>query len=81
MPRGDILFTAVFMKTKGGYVGFVEELPGVNSSGRTLAEARDMLTQLAAVVFDEERHSSEWLIGGREALREPLLLPVRDTLG
>ena len=81
MEHPEIQFTAVFMKTNGGYVGFVEELPGVNSSGRTLAEARDMLTQLAAVVFDEERHSSEWLIGGREVLREPLYLPGRAALG
>ncbi len=28
--------TAVFKKVRGGYVGFVEELPGANTQGRTL---------------------------------------------
>jgi len=26
--------TAVFKKVRGGYVGFVEELPGANTQGR-----------------------------------------------
>ena len=40
-----IEFTAVFIKSPHGYVGFVEELPGVNSHGRTLDEAREMLAR------------------------------------
>ena len=32
--------TAVFRKVPGGYIGFVEELPGANTQGATLAETR-----------------------------------------
>jgi predicted RNase H-like HicB family nuclease len=69
-------FTAVYLKSSHGYVGFIEELPGVNSSGRTLEEARDMLRTLAAVVFDEERRGAEELIAGKEVVREPFFLPI-----
>jgi len=37
--------TAVFQKVAGGYVGFVEELPGANTQGRTLAEVRSNLAE------------------------------------
>ena len=76
MEDGHISFTAVFMKTNGGYVGFVEELPGVNSSGRTLDEARAMLRALAEAVFDEERRSAESLIRGKDVVRESFSLPT-----
>ena len=31
MEQGKIAFTAVYLKATHGYVGFIEELPGVNS--------------------------------------------------
>ncbi len=33
-------FTAVYMPVPEGYVAFVEELPGANTQGDTLEEAR-----------------------------------------
>ena len=49
--------TAVFQKVTGGYVGFVEELPGVNTQGRTLGETRANLTEAAELVMDANRFS------------------------
>ena len=72
----QIALTAVYLKTGSGYVGFIEELPGVNSYGRTLGEARDMLERLAAVVFEEERRGSEEMIVGKDALRESFEVPI-----
>ena len=74
-----IEFTAVFIKSPHGYVGFVEELPGVNSHGRTLDEARDMLGQVAVAVFDAERQRAQEILGGKECVREPLAIarPMR----
>jgi predicted RNase H-like HicB family nuclease len=71
-----IAFTAVFLKNKHGYVGFVEELPGVNSHGQTIDEARENLTRLAKVVFDEERARSEELLEGKEVVREQFRVTV-----
>lgn len=67
-------FTAVYLKSGHGYVGFIEELPGVNSHGRTLEEARDTLRKLAAVMFDEERRESEELLAGQEVIREDFVV-------
>jgi predicted RNase H-like HicB family nuclease len=69
-----IEFTAVFIKSPHGYVGFVEELPGVNSHGRTLDEAREMLGQVAVAVFDAERQRAQEMLAGKECVREPLAM-------
>jgi predicted RNase H-like HicB family nuclease len=74
MERARLAFTAVYLKSNHGYVGFIEELPGLNSHGRTLPEARETLRELAAVVFDEERRGSEELIAGKEVVRESFVL-------
>ena len=34
------MFTAVYKKVRSGYIAWVEEIPGVNTQGRTKAEAR-----------------------------------------
>jgi predicted RNase H-like HicB family nuclease len=74
MEEGKVAFTAVYLKSSHGYVGFLEELPGVNSSGRTLDEARATLQRLAAVIFEEERRESEALIAGKDVVREHFLI-------
>ena len=76
MNQAKLAFTAVFLKAKSGYVGFVEELPNLNSYGSTLEEARQLLRKLVQVMFDEERRASRELTGGREVLRESLLIPM-----
>jgi len=76
MEHPVVSFTAVYLKSKHGYTGFVEELPGVNSHGQTLEEARDNLRRLAAVVFDEERAQAEELLEGKDVVREQFRVPV-----
>jgi predicted RNase H-like HicB family nuclease len=76
MDQPEIAFTAVFLKGRHGYTGFVEELPGVNSQGQTLEEARANLQRLASVVFDEERAQAEELLEGKEVVREEFRIVV-----
>ena len=70
-------FTAVFLKSKYGYVGYIEELPIVNSHGRTLDEARRALRELTALVLDHERRRSYELTAGKDLVREPFFIPLR----
>jgi len=70
MEQAELAFTAVFLKGRHGYTGFVEELPGVNAQGQTIDEARANLQRLAAVVFNEERIQAEELLEGKEVVRE-----------
>ena len=65
MDHPVISFTAVYLRAKHGYVGFVEELPGVNSHGQTIEEARANLQRLAAVIFDRGARPSQGTAGGK----------------
>lgn len=52
--------TAVFVSVpEGGYVAFVEELPGANTQGSTLEEARENLHEAVALVIEANREVSE----------------------
>jgi len=50
-----IQLTAVFQKVPEGDVGFVEELPGANTQGATLEEARANLAEAAVLVLEANR--------------------------
>jgi len=79
MQFDSLAFTAVFLKAKHGYVGFIEELPNVNAHGRTIEEARSTLQQLAALVFDEERRSAHEMTAGKEVVREAFFIPLQPA--
>ena len=76
MYKPAMSFTAVYLKSKDEYVGFIEELPGVTSSARTLEGARVTLRELATVVFDEERRNVRQLLEGKDVVREEILLSI-----
>jgi predicted RNase H-like HicB family nuclease len=67
-------FTAVFLKVPEGYVAFVEELPGANTQGATLEEARDNLQEAVAMVLDANRELSERSLAGQKVTKEPFAL-------
>jgi predicted RNase H-like HicB family nuclease len=64
------------MKAPEGYVAFVEELPGANTQGATLEEARANLEEAVTMVLDANRELSEQSLRGFEVFRETLMLPV-----
>jgi predicted RNase H-like HicB family nuclease len=63
------------MKVPEGYVAFVEELPGANTQGATIEEARTNLEEAVAMVLEANRELSEQSLAGAEVIREPLILP------
>ncbi len=69
-----IRFTAVFQQVPEGYIGFVEELPGANTQGATLEEARANLEEAVALVLEANRTLAEEELRGAEVIREPLKL-------
>ena len=68
--------TAVFQKVEGGFVGFVEELPGANTQGRTLAEVRKNLPEAVELVLEANRQLAEETLVGQNAIREPFMVPA-----
>lgn len=66
--------TKVFKKVSEGYIGFVEELPGANTQGNTIEEARSNLEEAIEMVLDTNRLLSEEQLQGQDVIRESVVL-------
>ena len=73
---GAMELNAVYMKVPQGYIAFVEQLPGANTQGDTLEEARENLREAVALVLDANRELSAEVIAGSDVIRETLILPA-----
>lgn len=67
-------FTAVFEQVSEGYIAFVEEIPGANTQGETLDEARSNLAEAVQLVLEANRVLAEESLTGKQIIREPLNL-------
>lgn len=48
--------TAVFEPCdEGGYIAYIDEIPGINSQGETIDEAKENLSDAINMVFEERR--------------------------
>ena len=65
-------FTAVFEKRGKWYIGYVEEVPGANTQGRTLAEARKNLKEALALILKTNRKLTEKRLSGQKVVKEPI---------
>ena len=54
-----ITLTTVFQKVPEGYIGYVEELPGANTQGDTLEEARENLKEAIELVLEANRQLAD----------------------
>jgi predicted RNase H-like HicB family nuclease len=70
----SMVFTAVYMKVPEGYVAFVEEVPGANTQGATLDEARANLHEAVDLVLEANRTLAEESLRGQEVIKEPLTI-------
>jgi len=68
----DESLTAVFRKSKYGYIACVEELPGANTQGRTLEETRENLIEAVRLVLEANRQLAEEELAGAEYVKQPL---------
>ena len=72
--RMALELTAVFRKVPEGYIAFVEELPGANTQGATLDEARANLREAVELTLEANRALAEEDLAGADVIREPLKL-------
>ena len=68
-------FTSVIEKRGKWYVAYVEEMPGVNTQGRTLADARRNLKEALTMVLEANRALCE-KDRSPNAKREPISVTV-----
>ncbi len=69
-------FTAVFEQADEWWIGCVEELPGANTQGRTLDEARENLREAVQLVVEANRELARRETEGRAVLREELVVSL-----
>lgn len=68
--------TAVFKQVPEGYIAFVEELPGANTQGDTLEEARANLREAVGLMLEANRELAERSLAGQTVIREPIEFDV-----
>jgi predicted RNase H-like HicB family nuclease len=67
--------TAVYMKVPQGYIGFVEELPGANTQGETLEEAKANLQEAIEMTLEANRVlARESMAEFQDVIREPMIV-------
>ena len=67
----NLKLTAVFeAQNEGGYIGYVEEISGVNTQGETLEETRTNLIDALTLVLDTQREMIEESLKGKQVIRE-----------
>jgi predicted RNase H-like HicB family nuclease len=67
-------FTAVFEQDGQWWIGSVEELPGANTQGATLAEARENLREAVQLVLEANRELARRESDGKAVIREELVI-------
>jgi predicted RNase H-like HicB family nuclease len=72
--EADMKLTAVFEKVGEWWLGYVEELPGANTQGETLDEARENLREAVQLIIEANRELLLEQMAGHEIIREPLLI-------
>ena len=70
----ELKLTAVYQKVPEGYIAFVEELPGANTQGATLEEARENLKEAVELVMEANRMLAEEEMTDSDFIRETLML-------
>ena len=71
--KTKLKLTAVFEEAEeGGYIAFIEELPGVNTQGETLEESKENLLEALDLVLQTQRDISKKEQGGRKFIKESL---------
>ena len=72
----DNTFTAVFEKTNEWYIGYVEELPGANTQGKTLDEVRENLKEAIELVLLSNRELSEKTLKDKKVIKEEIKITI-----
>ena len=81
--KTDMRLTAVFsQEDDGGFISYIEEMPGVNSQGDTIEEAKSNLLEALTLVMEVRRDlMKDELLSHAIALPEPKIFKEEISLG
>jgi len=72
----DRQFTAIYKKRGGWYLGWVEEIPGVNTQGKTLKEVKENLKEALLLILETNRILLKKEFRGK-VIREPFSISLK----
>ncbi len=67
-------FTAVYERRGDWYIGYVEEITGVNTQGRTLEEVKENLKEALTLILEANRELTERNLKDHEVIKETILV-------
>lgn len=65
-------FTAIYKKRGKWYLGWIEEIPGVNTQGETLKEVKENLKEALLLILETNRILNKKELSGGKIIRESL---------
>ncbi|RLD18492.1 MAG: type II toxin-antitoxin system HicB family antitoxin [Caldiserica bacterium] len=69
-------FTAVYEKRGKWYIGYIEEIPGVNTQGRTLKEVKRNLREALKLILEVNREITRKTLSGEEIIKESIHITI-----
>jgi len=76
MAKSVRQFTAAYRKTGKWYSAWIEEVPGVNTQGKTLREAKENLREALLLVLEANRVAHAKDASRGKTLREPVTISL-----
>jgi predicted RNase H-like HicB family nuclease len=70
-------FTANYKKRGKWYLGWVEEIPGVNTQGKTLKETKENLREALLLILETNKIISRKETTRGKVIREPLSVSIK----
>jgi predicted RNase H-like HicB family nuclease len=69
-------FTSVIEKRGNWYIGYIEELPGVNTQGKTLEEVRENLKEALYLIIEANRELATKSQANAIITKEPIIIEI-----
>jgi len=69
-------FTGIFEQEGDWWLASIEEIPGVNTQGRTMEEARENLKEAVKLIIEANREINRRETVGKKVIREELKVAV-----
>jgi predicted RNase H-like HicB family nuclease len=70
-------FTAIYKKSGKWYLGWIEEIPGVNTQGKTLKETKENLKEALLLILETNRLLSKKGVASKKVVRESLSICLK----
>jgi len=69
-------FTAVYKRSGKWYLGWIEEIPGVNTQGMTLKEVKENLKEALLLILETNSILNKKEFSQGKIIREPLSVSI-----